>query len=274
MNQILKDIGEELKAARESKGAELTELSTRLKIRSKYLKALESGEVDELPVSAYVVGYLKNYAKELGLDPDEVASRYRERHAGEANTNLNLNLPQPPKEGMRPPPVILIISIVIAVSILGYYKYSLKHQVYSDTAAQTSQNVTTESNASVANPGVSETPANKGQEKNENSAESVTQSIRIDTLRPLLDEGSHLVLVAKGNTWIQLLDVDNQFLLEKKLHPGDSYEIPDQEGLVLRAGDEDSIEVYEQGRSNKLLGILNTFVKVQPKGSAEVPVSN
>jgi len=68
----MKDIGNFLRERREAKGISLTEVEKDLKIRKKYLQALEEGNIDLIPGKTYIVGYLKNYSKYLDIDEENI----------------------------------------------------------------------------------------------------------------------------------------------------------------------------------------------------------
>jgi cytoskeletal protein RodZ len=66
-----------LQTAREKKGVDLSRAERDTKIRAKYLAALENGDTSQLPSPVYTKGFLRNYALYLGLDPDEVLTRWK-----------------------------------------------------------------------------------------------------------------------------------------------------------------------------------------------------
>jgi len=68
----MKDIGNFLKERREAKGISLIEVEKDLKIRKKYLQALEEGNIDAIPGKTYLVGYLRNYSRYLGIDEENI----------------------------------------------------------------------------------------------------------------------------------------------------------------------------------------------------------
>lgn len=72
------EIGNTLKAARESRGATLEAAEESTKIRRKYLEALEAENFAQLPGRVYIKGFIRNYAKFLGLNPDALAAAYEE----------------------------------------------------------------------------------------------------------------------------------------------------------------------------------------------------
>jgi len=68
----MKDIGNFLRERREARGISLIEVEKDLKIRKKYLQALEEGNVDAIPGKTYLIGYLRNYSKYLGIDEENI----------------------------------------------------------------------------------------------------------------------------------------------------------------------------------------------------------
>lgn len=68
----MKDIGNFLRERREARGISLIEAEKDLKIRKKYLQALEEGNVDTIPGKTYLIGYLRNYSKYLGIDEENI----------------------------------------------------------------------------------------------------------------------------------------------------------------------------------------------------------
>ena len=74
------EIGSSLREARLRKGIEINDAERDTKIRSKYLRALETESFDVLPGQAYIKSFLRSYADYLDLDGqlfvDEYASRF------------------------------------------------------------------------------------------------------------------------------------------------------------------------------------------------------
>lgn len=62
-------LGSELKKAREAKKISLETISKRTKIPPKYLEALEENHFDVFPSHTYTKGFIRAYAKVVGLDP-------------------------------------------------------------------------------------------------------------------------------------------------------------------------------------------------------------
>jgi cytoskeleton protein RodZ len=74
------EIGNSLREARVRRGIEFPQAEAAIKIRGKYLRALEDEQFELLPAETYVKGFLRTYAEYLGLDGqlyvDEFNSRF------------------------------------------------------------------------------------------------------------------------------------------------------------------------------------------------------
>ena len=70
------EIGHILREARENKGLTLEDVQAKTRINVRYLAALESGHFEALPTPVHVRGFLRNYARYLGLDPQPLLDRY------------------------------------------------------------------------------------------------------------------------------------------------------------------------------------------------------
>lgn len=73
------EVVQQLRKAREAKGIELKEVEEIIKIRSKYLQALEEGDYSTLPGGVYTVGFLRSYARFLDLDAESLVSAFRKK---------------------------------------------------------------------------------------------------------------------------------------------------------------------------------------------------
>ena len=70
------ELGHILREARETKGLTLAEVQDKIRINSRFLQALENSEYERLPTPVHVRGFLRTYARFLGLDPQPLLDRY------------------------------------------------------------------------------------------------------------------------------------------------------------------------------------------------------
>ncbi|MGE5151937.1 MAG: helix-turn-helix domain-containing protein, partial [Rhodospirillaceae bacterium] len=55
----------------------IDDVAARLRIRSRYLEAIEQGRFDQLPGAAYIPAFLRAYASYIGLDAYKVMTAYQ-----------------------------------------------------------------------------------------------------------------------------------------------------------------------------------------------------
>ena len=71
-------VGDILSAKREEKGLSLREIASRTHIRLDYIRYIENSIFEKIPSDIYVKGYLRAYAKVLGLDAEDILDVYCE----------------------------------------------------------------------------------------------------------------------------------------------------------------------------------------------------
>jgi cytoskeleton protein RodZ len=68
--------GEWLRRQREMREISLRDIAERTKISLRYLEAMEEDRFDVLPAPIFAKGFLREYARYVGLSPDEVVNHY------------------------------------------------------------------------------------------------------------------------------------------------------------------------------------------------------
>ena len=69
-------LGNTLRDERERQKLSVNDIEQGTSIRALYIEAIENGEYDKLPGEVYTRGFIKNYAKFLGLDGDAFAKEF------------------------------------------------------------------------------------------------------------------------------------------------------------------------------------------------------
>jgi cytoskeleton protein RodZ len=75
--KTVETLGEHLKKHREDQGITLEEIEAVTKISITYLRYIDEERFDKLPAPIFTLGFLKQYAQCIGLDPEDVVLRYR-----------------------------------------------------------------------------------------------------------------------------------------------------------------------------------------------------
>ena len=123
--------GTRLKRERESRGIALDDVSIATKISLRMLRALEDEKFDQLPGGIFNKGFVRAYARHLGMNEEQAVADYLEA-AGETAVPQNVqppeNIPVPPKPPKEPhtaeiPWGLLAILLLAAAVILSLWSY-------------------------------------------------------------------------------------------------------------------------------------------------------
>ncbi len=113
--------GQILRNARVDKGWSLTQAEEVTKIRIRYLEALEEEAYHILPGDTYAKGFLRTYAKHLGINPEEVLEHYKA--LGQQQEKPLPAEPAPPLPRRRPqwikPVLVAVTGVVALVVVIG-----------------------------------------------------------------------------------------------------------------------------------------------------------
>ena len=85
-----------MKRAREARGVSLREIAARTKIAASALEALERNDIAKLPGGIFVRGFVRAYAGEVGLDPEQTVREFLERFP---HDTVTVGSPYVPPEG-------------------------------------------------------------------------------------------------------------------------------------------------------------------------------
>ncbi|MHB0968972.1 MAG: helix-turn-helix domain-containing protein [Thermoanaerobaculia bacterium] len=100
-NQAPATLGEELRRERELRGISLKEIADATKIGKRYLEAIEKSDFKTLPAPVFTRGFVREYARYLGLNSDELVARYSQI-VSEAEALAESNEPTPFRPQQKP----------------------------------------------------------------------------------------------------------------------------------------------------------------------------
>lgn len=106
-------VGALLAQTRSGFGQDIEEVSSALRIRPVFLRAIEESRYEDLPGLTYGVGFVRSYAHYLGLDVNDCVERFKDEAAGIDRTP-NLNFPTPVPEAKVPTGAIILVSLLLA----------------------------------------------------------------------------------------------------------------------------------------------------------------
>jgi cytoskeleton protein RodZ len=128
-------IGGELRAARERLGWDIDAVAEALRLKPAFIRAIEQGDIRNLPGTAYAVGFVRTYATALGLDPNEAIRRFRAER-DEVNRKTELDFPAPvPQRGVPAGALVLVGAVIAVGGYIAWYHYSGRSMRSADNVA-------------------------------------------------------------------------------------------------------------------------------------------
>lgn len=114
----MQDIGNVLQTTRNEKQIGLEQAARETNIAKRYLEALETGMYEVFPGEPYVVGFLRNYAEYLGLNPNECVTLYKQAKIQETAIPPEKLLPQ--KQFAIPRGVFIAAGVVLLLIVVFF----------------------------------------------------------------------------------------------------------------------------------------------------------
>ncbi len=121
----MEPFGDYLKQARDKKGLSFEQVTTQTRIQERHLQALESEDFANLPAKVFAKGFVRSYAKVLGLDEEEALQRfldvsnnyYEQHHPEQPHVQVTI------EGGHRPPINWKIVGLAIVSLAAGALWY-------------------------------------------------------------------------------------------------------------------------------------------------------
>lgn len=259
-------IGDDLRNARRSRGMTIERLALLTKISPTVLRALEADDVAALPGWVFVRGFLKSYAREVGLDPDKIVAAFLAQHAP-AEEPGEESAPKPSVfhvESVREPIDVepsrdLGQMLTVAVIVIGAVAYLGLHNHVSTPAAAASRPAASPVAASPAAEVsvVSDTAV-------ATAGSTASQAVAAETADLTLR------LTATGECWISAT-VDAEPRVQRLMNAGDHETIAARDNVILRVGDPASLQWSINGAPARTLGEPGrpVTVRLSPQNARE-----
>jgi len=227
-------VGQRLKEERLRQGLSLEEIEEETKIRKYYLQALEEENFQVLPPQVYATGFVKRYAKFLGLNEAELSEQFkREAYAEEEEAPvIQVNEPLTPINKVVLPWSNILVGIIFLV--LAFWIGNYIADYLSDRGIQEAQPQT---------PGIQQ-PAEQTPETNEEPSETPLPSTTPVAL---------LELKTTQPCWL-LIVVDGETQFTGTLPAGEERVFEGKDLIYVKAGNAGGLEITFNGESQGVLG--------------------
>ncbi len=230
------EIGKALKEAREARGITLEAVEEETKIRRKYIRAMEMEQFQVLPCPIYAKAFLKNYARFLTLNVEEILEAYNSKFNKEMvpedaamplkeGAGVKVKVPGKPKHWIYFAAAVLFTGLIITV-------YLGANAMFFNQPPQN----------------IGQIPNDQGQDPSQQGQDPSNQG---QVPEPT---GVQMVLnVTTSRCWM-LVVVDGTPAFQGELSAGQSRSFEATERILVRLGNAGVVEVEVNGNNMGFLG--------------------
>jgi len=221
LGQHITHIGMELRAARKAMGLSYNDVSETTRIQPQFLCAIENLSKSELPSIGYVLGYVRSYAKAVGLDGAEAVARYKIDSEVPENLGMRDRPHFVPVRKIRLPRGFVPAMSVVAVAAMLTVWYGLQ------TETQAFNPVTPDFSAQALN----------------------------NAVAPLtLGDPNMLTLKVLAPSWVQIKDAKGGVIISRIFVTNETWQAPLGTGATISARDGGAIQIFVGEGDAGLLG--------------------
>jgi cytoskeletal protein RodZ len=247
--------GETLRKEREKRGITLEAVSDGTKIGTRFLRALEAEQFDQLPGGVFNKGFVRAYAKHIGLDEDKAIADYlaaaglnvatspeasppssashstnQESRPASVNAPDAIRITETPSAGFenvtdfvrRMPWTELATILLLLVAIIAGWRY-LRHRNHAVAAQPTKQS---QPAASAPSPPSKPSPASNSPSSNLKTAAAAS---------PTGAPAMQLVIHAQEDSWLSVA-IDGSAQGEVMLLAGEAKSLQADREILIKAG--------------------------------------
>jgi len=223
--------GERLRREREMRGITLDEIAESTKIARRHLESLEKEDFDALPGGIFNRGFVRSYARYLGIDEDQAVADYSSAAAEpqpETEEKFPLDVQEPdPKLNPRRSTLPLLLALLALVAVLAIF--------WARTRSRSGEN---QESASASMPSASRSPANSppagspdaspgGSAASAQAPASNSSNATVEvqppaaTVAPQTPERLFSVMIrAKEDSWVSV-SADGKIVISRTLNAGE-----------------------------------------------------
>lgn len=217
-------LGEEFRAAREARRLSLSDVSEQIHIRTVYLQSLEDEDWKSIAAPVYVRGFIRTYARFLGLSGEAAVAYFNDSIGAQAKVDDQVLVTTP----RRRPSIWLAVAAVAAVLLVGFVGYSY-YQFQQGGGSQVA----------------SSSPTDKPQSAP--SADATAAGRSTAPPKPLRGNGKRTLEVRVTQASWLLVKIDGTQALEGIFPPGTTKEFHGKKA-VIRAGNAGGVDLTVNGR--------------------------
>lgn len=268
-NAAPKSLGQMLAAERERQGLSRADVAQRLHMSAYQIEAIENGDYARLPRGTFLRGFVRNYAKVLGIDAEPVLALLPEGAPSEKKPGIvvptqNIRF-DPLGERLQSPyvkaAVLAVVAIAAAFAIMYWWLFirpappgagARKPAVVAAPAAMPQQQAPEVPAAAPPGPPPFPTSARvetkldtRKLEAPKPTASAVAVApAKAGVQSPAPAEGSTLKFRFKGESWVEIRDARGKLLFSKLNPPGSETEVSGKPPFNVIVGNAPEVQLF------------------------------
>ena len=252
--------GERLQREREMRGITLEEIADSTKIGTRSLRALEQEDFDKLPGGIFNKGFVRAYARYLGIDEEQAVADFLAA-TGEPEPLLPSPLPKErlaDSDSSRRSWTTLLALVALAAG--GFAAWKLNLGPFANRASQAAEAVKSPPAAppavSKATPSQTAAGSSASDTGAQPPAKLTPESSPGAAAAPAAGEGFVLLVRAREDSWVSI-SADGRVVMEGTLAAAETREVRAKKNVVLKLGNAAGVEVSQNGAALPPLGRAN-----------------
>ena len=243
--------GAHLKAAREAKGLAVEEIAEALHLHKRQIAALESDDYGYFSAPIFVTGYIRNYARLLGIDPEPLLASFG-HHAPQAPavraeltaTSIPMKRDRLTNPSWGVTALVATVVILLTVWALGRHP-ATKPSLEAETPAAAPSSEASSTSAPPAE------PAGAASAEPEPASPALAPATG-PSIRPSTPSNSaagvEVVFTFKGDSWVEVSDATGRRLAARMGRMGDEVKLRGQPPFDVLLGNASAVAVEYNGQ--------------------------
>ena len=127
VGDVKPDFGTEMRRQREGRGITLRQIADATKISKSALEALERGDISRLPGGIFLRAFVRSYASEIGLDPEQTVRDFMVQFPDDSVTTGSQHVPKlsydlnQPWRRLAPMTIVAVVAVSVVIGVILFF---------------------------------------------------------------------------------------------------------------------------------------------------------
>jgi cytoskeletal protein RodZ len=261
------NFGTHLREAREKRGVSLRQIATSTRISIRTLEALENNEIGKLPGGIFSRAFVRSYAQEIGIDPDEAVREFVHQfpleHVTAGTKSANDRVVAHGEEGVRRRQQQVSLGVTLAIlipiaALVVYFVVSSRRSSAADGSVEAATTAQSGARADMSLPTAQPSPTSTAgaalsPAANANATARANASPASSAAAIAPNEPLRLRIEPSGPCWVRVR-ADGEIRHEKLMQKGEVFEHEAKDGFEVLVGDAGTFRYSINNRPGRTTG--------------------